>query len=307
MNRLALLLAVACGACRSAPAVTNSERAPKVRLQAPLTFEAAGSKVLPVPLAEVSVGGQVTRLIVDTGASDHVFTRAFVATSKLVVRGTAERGTDHAGAGFEATPLARTQVTLGGVSVSVDAFAVEGPPPFEPLGLGGFLSPQRLFETGYVVLDFPGRTLVALDTDADGVRAWLERGGPVQALTTKWVNHKPFTELSLAGRPPVFGEVDTGGSTSELSFAYAGATADAGGCQGIGVSGHCIEGSTLEDQRVRFAGHEFAGLTLGLRPVIAHGPGLANEQALVGMDVLRRCVLAVPNDQASPVLARCTP
>ncbi len=275
------------------------------RVQATLTFEAAQGKVLPVPMLEVSIAGGTTRLIADTGASDHLLTTAFVTGRGLQVAAGAEAGTDHAGAKFEAKPLRRTFLEFAAVRLPFDGFVADGPPPFEPLGIGGFVSPQRLTDSGYVILDFPQKRLVVLDGDEASVTSWLAVDGEVVAVPTTWSRNKPFVEVALATRPPVLGELDTGGSGTEVSAAYAGEATGASSCQGIGLSGACIEGSTLEKQTVLFAGRSFNGRDLSVRKEIAHGDHLENERMLVGMDVLGSCVLAIPADRSSRVLARC--
>jgi len=73
-------------------------------------------------MVRATVGGVATKVILDTGSSDQVFTR--------------EVAVDIAGQSF---PLH-------------DAVAIPGPPPFAGWGVGGFLSPQHLHPTAWVVL-----------------------------------------------------------------------------------------------------------------------------------------------------------
>jgi hypothetical protein len=42
-----------------------------------------------------------------------------------------------------------------------------------------------------------------------------------------------------------------------------------------------------------------------MRDAIAYADGIPNEHALLGMDVLKQCVLAIPQDRKANVLARC--
>lgn len=276
-----------------------------MRLRAPLTFEAGAGKTLAVPMLEAAFAGAKTRLIVDTGASDHVLTTAFVTRHGLPIEAGAETGKDHAGSKLDATPLRPTSLELAAGRLPFEGFVVAGPPPFEGLGIGGILSPQRLNGSGYVVLDIPRRELVVLEGDEPGARTWLSADGEATAIATTWSRNKPFVEVALASRPTVLGELDTGSSGTEATAAYAGEATGAVGCQGIGLSGACVEGATLEKQTVVFAGRSFAGRRVSIQNAIAHGDRLPNERMLLGIDVLGACVLAVPVDRTSRVLARC--
>ncbi len=196
---------------------------------------------------------------------------------------------------------------LANTTLPFEGFVIDGPPPFEVLGIGGFVSPQRLSGAGYVVLDFPRSRLVALDGDEAEVTRWLAAYGEPAAVPTTWSRNKPFVEVALAPRGTVLGELDTGGSGSEVSAGYAGEQqAESAACQGIGVSGTCVRGATLEKQTVLFARKPFfLGRSLSVLDAISYGDQLSNEHMLVGMDVLRSCTLAVPQDRKARVLARC--
>lgn len=102
-----VLTTTACAATNATSTARSwpAPRAAVVRFEAPLTFEAAGGKPLPVPMLEATIAGARTRLIVDTGASDHVLTSAFATAHGLRTAPAMESGRDHAGAELHAVPL----------------------------------------------------------------------------------------------------------------------------------------------------------------------------------------------------------
>jgi hypothetical protein len=281
----------------------TSATAATPRFEVPLTFVALGGRTLPVPMVEVEINGVATRLIVDTGASDHVLTKACADAAHVAVSAAPVDGRDHAGETFSAARLAPFDVAVAGHAVHIDdGYVIDGPPPFQPLGIGGFLSPQKLFADGFVVLDFPASRLVVVDTAASAT-AWLAANrGPPTAIKAAYASGKPFVSVTV-GDATVLAEVDTGGSTTEIATtttARAGETA----CTGIGVSGKCVEGGTSSSQvAVVFAQRTFT-LPVTIVESIDHAPDL-DEGALLGMDVLRSCAIALPQRVQQDLLVAC--
>ncbi len=112
------------------------------------------------------------------------------------------------------------------------------------------------------------------------------------------------------GEATVLAELDTGGSTTEIASttttARAVETARAGetACQDIGVSGKCVEGVTSSGQvAVVFAQRAFT-LPVTIVERIDHAPYL-DEGALLGMDVLRSCAVALPQRVQQDLLVAC--
>jgi hypothetical protein len=307
-----VLVTLGCGARKpevaalTAPASCSVQATSEERIDVPITFESPSGKVLPVPMVTVRFGAHTTNLIVDSGASDHVLTRAFVRRAGIRELGQHEVGTDHNNAAFQASKIETQRASFGGSTLVFEGYVVEGPPPFEMLGVGGFISPQRLIREGTVIVDLDGKRLYALPCGEPESKQWFATHGHTPlSLETAWSKNKPFVSVALGERAPVVGELDTGGSTTEVSEGYVGGSAGPMNCQQLAVSGQCVEGATLADQTVNFAGRAFGGVLLSVRKDIAHGDGLKNEHMLIGMDVLRRCALALPQSRTGPVQAAC--
>src|SRR6266545_2122966 len=121
-------------------------------LEAPITFR-VGDDVTHAPMVEAVVGGSPTRLILDTGSTDHILTTELADRIGLP-RSAGEPGTDSAGASVASWALGELQVQVAGLSLALhDVIGIAGPAPFEGWGVGGFLSPQHLHPTAHVVLD----------------------------------------------------------------------------------------------------------------------------------------------------------
>ena len=127
----------------------------RILVDTPITFD-VGDERTHAPMIDVVVGGVPTRLILDTGSTDHVLTIELAQAVGLAAE-PGEPGTDHAGALVESWTLGEVDVRIGGHDVTLrDTVAITGPAPFEGWGVGGFLSPQHLDPTAFAVLDLVG-------------------------------------------------------------------------------------------------------------------------------------------------------
>jgi hypothetical protein len=252
---------------------------------APLLFTAKNGAALPVPLVAVTIGETETLMIVDTGASHIALTSSLVA--KLgIERGESETGQDHAGATMDATKLGRFQMQVAGLELEIlDAYEVPAPPPFEPLGIGGFLSPHRLpLSEKYVVLDFVNSQLMAVD-ELSGFSPIEVEFGP---------DGRAFSTIEVDGVGPLLAEIDTGGSQTEISRdAVSEKLSAEKTCTSIGASGECIWATEIEGQTVTFAGEPYADVKMGLLESFPAFSGM-NVQAILGMDILKASAIAVP-------------
>jgi len=119
---------------------------PRVLLEVPITFD-VGAQMIHSPMIEVEVGGTMTRLIVDTGSTDHVLTMELAERAgKEASPG--EAGTDSVGASVPSWALGEVPVRIGNLDLRLrDVVAIAGPDPFQGWGIGGFLSPQHVHPT----------------------------------------------------------------------------------------------------------------------------------------------------------------
>lgn len=288
--------------CRTAPATvpTAAPQEPRVIFDVPLTFEAEG-RPLPVPLVAVTVGGHPTKLIVDTGASHHVLTTAFARAIGQTLT-SASAGQDHAGQGMATWEAGTVQARFADVDVQLtDVAAIEGPPPFEPLGIGGLLSPQHLHPTAHAVLDFTVNRLLLVEGAPSDVAAWAaKRWGGLTGVTLARANddRKIMVQAAIEPFASVVTELDSGGSGTEALAAYvADVAAGATTSGGVGVSGGGIDGVPVTGRNLLVGGRSIPIPSLLVRPDM----GGHLFTSLVGMDVLRGTVLVVSSSPSNAV------
>ena len=268
-------------------------------LDVPIRFD-VGDTVTHAPMVDVRVAGQPTRLILDTGSTDHVLTIEFVRAAGLP-REPGEPGTDHAGASVDSWFVGDAGAEIGGVRFALhDVVAITGPAPFEGWGVGGFLSPQHIHPTAHVVIDLVADRLVLLDGSDDGdLDAWLKARRPdfhVLELERDPTEATPVVAGAIEPFAPVPTMLNTGGRGTEFAVAAVpGLVGVAQGDAGKGVGGAPVLGAVVEDRILRIGGARLPVARLLIRDEIDTMLGL------VGMDVLRGTVLVVSADRAKHV------
>jgi hypothetical protein len=267
-------------------------------LDVPLTFE-VGDETTHVPMVQAVVGGVAIKLILDTGSSDHVFTRELADAAGLPGE-PGEPGTDSTGGSVPSSNLGELQVEIAGQAFGLrDVVAITAPGPFVGWGVGGFLSPQHVHPTAWVVLDLAAERLVLVDSDQDGVAAWLaERTPALRLLRLERVAGDPtiLVHAGFDGFEPVVTLLDSGGKSTQ--FAAVAVPGLGGGEQsgaGHGVGGGQIVGSVVENRTLVIAGARLPVARLVVRDT------MDGHDGLVAMDVLRGTVLTVSADRSRPV------
>ena len=147
-------------------------------LDVPIRFD-VGDKTTHAPMIDCVVNGTPTRLILDTGSTDHVLTIELARAAGLPHE-PGEAGTDHAGESVDSWFVGDVALEIDGVAFGLhDAVAIAGPAPFEGWGVGGFLSPQHIHPTAQAVIDLAGDRLILVDGDdaaIDGVASCAVAG-----------------------------------------------------------------------------------------------------------------------------------
>jgi hypothetical protein len=111
-----------------------------------------------------------------------VFTRE-LADSAALPSEPGEPGTDSTGGSVPSWNLGELDVEIVGQAFGLhDVVAITAPGPFVGWGVGGFLSPQHVHPTAWVVLDLAAERLVLVDSDQDSVAAWLAERTPALRL-----------------------------------------------------------------------------------------------------------------------------
>ena len=261
-----------------------------VRLAEPITFATADGTTH-APLVEAIVNGVPTRLILDTGASDHLLTidlceQAGVATEP------GEPGTDSTGSSVPSWQAHEVTVRIGEVDFAFsEVVAIGTPPPFRSRGIGGILSPQHLDPGSHVVLDLVGRAGSSCFGTADDLDDWLADSYPgwrTIRLPAVDGDGTVLVEAAINSFSPVVTMLDTGAKAT-----YAAQTAvpglgeggvrrstgrGVGGTESFGVEVPGRElhiGDAALPVDLLIAGHELGSRALrgGHGPVAWHRPG----------------------------------
>lgn len=293
---VSLLVLAPAASLRAAPSTEAT-----VVAEVPIVFEARGQK-LPVPLVPGRIQEQEGLLLLDTGSSHNALTRAF-AEAHGIVGTPAGTGHDHAGDAVKTELASATEWRLGPFTRRVeDGLVVPGPPPFAPLGIVGFLSPQRLFASSTVVLDFPGGRLFALSGSAAAIERWLAaryRDAARATLPRVAGPHadKLYVTVRLAGGVSAVAEIDTGGTTTEFAESLLPPAEPAPEtATSTAVSGRTRTARVVPGQTLALGALDFGPTKVKTRPA-----DVAPE-VLLGIDLLRRTVLVIPAEPAAPLV-----
>lgn len=268
-----------------------------VFLETPITFDVTG-RTVHSPMVQLKVAGTTTKLILDTGSSDHVLTIALADRAGLKPVAT-EPGTDHAGAAVPSWALGEVSVEIENTTLPLQqVVAIEGPPQFEEWGVGGFLSPQKLHPTAVVVIDLAENQLVLVEGDSQDVLAWLLERHPTLRLLSleREYGDTLATKAALEPFAPVVAMLNTGSSATEFATeTVPGLRGRQAEETGLGLSGTSIESEEVTGQTLLVADARFP---LSLVLVREHMPP---PHAMMGMDVLLGTVLAFTADSSEPI------
>lgn len=201
------------------------------------------------PLVRARVQGQDTLLLVDTGATETLFTRSLLNRSRVAME-PAEAGRDHAGADTPTwTSLDPVSLKIGGHGFELERVAViEAPGAFEKAGVGGVLSPQTLIEDATLELDFPlGRMSLA-----EGAAVGIETGRrPTDDLVPLSLACRPapgdlanlvLVEGAFEDTGPITLMLNTGSREAEIGPGAAPGSLTSGPSRGRGLSGAPVIG-----------------------------------------------------------------
>jgi predicted aspartyl protease len=142
---------------RLATATTVPDETPRTWTprKAKLRYEIRG-RAFPLPLVTGTIAGQPALMLVDTGANSHVIAGWFARKLGLPMRKLGDVGTDHVGKTIATFRIDKPEMAIDdwGPLTPMPVLATDVPDVIEKLGIGAFISPQRLVEEGdSVVLD----------------------------------------------------------------------------------------------------------------------------------------------------------
>jgi predicted aspartyl protease len=314
-----LLLLAACGAppsptepkARLAAVAPDADR-PPVSRRAELRYEIHG-RSFPLPLVTGTIGGQPVLMLVDTGANSHVIAGWLARKLGLPMKKLGDLGTDHVGKTIATYRIDKPDMTLDGWGAIAPGplLATEVPEVIEKLGIGAFVSPQRLVEEGDAVV---------LDLEKGEIRAayWDEA----------------LYELSASGTPMVLGDTShaceesdgpikglayvvpaqVDGSRAELLVDTGAQHSDVFTSSRAGQA--LLPGSVANKEPMYTASGKISARKLRGAHVVAGSFGVTSDVDLIGgaadgscprdgvlaMDVLRSCALLLGR---SRVYGRC--
>lgn len=166
--------------------------------RAKLRYEIHG-RPFPLPLVTGTIGGHPVLMLIDTGANSHVIAGWLARKLGLPMKKLGDVGTDHVGKSIATFRIEKPDLAIDdwGPLAAVPVLATDVPEVIEKLGIGVFISPQRLVEEGdSVVLDLAKGELrpawwddARYELSAGGVplllgeaRACEETEGPIKGL-----------------------------------------------------------------------------------------------------------------------------
>lgn len=273
----------------------------RVTFDTPITYETATGDTVHCPMIEAVVHGVATRLILDTGSTDHVLTRVLADRAGLQTW-PGDAGKDHAGAPVPSWGANDPDLIVGGHrSQLADVKIIDGPPPFAAWGIGGFLSPQKLAAGGYAVVDLVNGHFmhVACDSEAD-LSTWVIERYPSYA--NLWTERASGETLEVEGQLVdsrlVSVQLNTGTATSEVMRALLGHSDEPLGIvdSGAGLSGAAVSGSIGPTRQVLIGGTVWGNPSWFVRD------SMPDALAILGMDVLSKWVIAVSGDRDRKVV-----
>ncbi len=191
----------------------------------PLLWEVeteAGRRPLHVPLIEVTIGSVTTLLVVDSGATHHVFTKHLARQLGVVTKPGGAAGTDHVGAHVKTDQFSeRIEWEIGGHHVVIDdALAIDGPAPFAGWGIGGFVSPEALMPDATVVLDLAEDSLQLWKGERGAIERQVSDDHPhheaiILASVVRSDDPRPVVRATVDGKAASF-LINTGSKAAEL-------------------------------------------------------------------------------------------
>lgn len=280
-----LLMRLWCGEAHSDAARIALE----LPLSVPIQFDR--SKPFDTPRVMLKLSGQEAEFLFDTGTSPTMFFHSFVAAHP-----TLPMIPQVDGAAVENLPL---QGSLAGVKIAVAAEIPDT--PFEDFrNMAGLFSPQSITE-GVKVIDFiDGNFQVYRTTATQDVLRRLERERGLHLHAAPWhgAGIPPIPPLLLKGSigrfKPKLLDVDTGSFRSRYSFSpRKSGIAVRNGPKAADIFGHVRQAQ----ETVRPLPVRVNDIMMGATPILAGGGGLVLDlpyHGTIGMDVLRNCILIIP-------------
>jgi len=298
----------------SAPPAPSSEEAAPGHRRVALRFELNGRR-FPLPVVHGTIAGQPVWMLVDTGANSHVIASWVARRAKLPMRALGDVGSDHTGRAVSAYSVEHPAVVVDGWGPLADGptLVTDVPGPIERLGIGAFVSPQRLAgDDDGVVLDLAAREMWTAPWDEArralderpgvelaprGVRVCEDDGSAIRGLAF-------VLPASIDGHPAEL-LLDTGAHRTDLLTTSRPGRLLAGRArpsrEAMYAASGLVRATVVRGARVRIG-------ELALRADVDLVPGVADpvcaRDGVVSMDALGSCTLLFGH---KTVRGRCVP
>jgi hypothetical protein len=247
---------------------------------------------------------QATWLIVDTGASDPIFTNRLAAEAGMTLLA-AEAGTDHAGASVSTwTSPDALALRIGERLFHFERpLVIQGPSQFATSGIGGVLSPQTLDSGALLLLDLRNDQLQLIRGQLQELaQAISEQNSDLTPLSLPRIEGTGDGTRLVVVRAALASQtvrvlLNTGTLDTELSpDVLPQASPQQKRTVGHGLSGTPVEGQLLDSQKLYFGESEF---TLPNVVVRDQGP---HYDAQLGMSALKGTILVISPGRDEPIL-----
>ncbi len=302
------------GRARLATAAPSGDSPKALTRRAALRFEIRG-RSFPLPVVSGTIAGRPVLMLVDTGANSHVIAGWLARKLGLPMKKLGDIGTDHVGKSISTYRIDKLEMAIDewGPLSATTVLATEVPDVIERLGIGAFISPQRLEEEGdAVVLDLAKGELRAAWWDEaryelsatgtslvepDQARACEESDGPVKGLA--------FVVPATIDSQRVQLLVDTGAQHSDVFTTSAAgqklASQSTPNKEAMYTASGKISARKLRGAKVTTG--SFA-VTTDVDLIQGVADGSCPRDGVLAMDVLRSCSLLFGRSQ---IHGRCAP
>lgn len=284
----------------------------KAARKATLHYDIKG-RPFPLPILAGRISNQPVLMLVDTGANSHVIAGWFARKIGLPLKKLGDIGTDHVGKSISTFRIDKIDMAIddwGKLSAST-VLATEVPEVIEKLGIGAFISPQRLDDEGdAVVLDL-GKGELRSAMWEETAKEMAESGTPVivpEESKACEENDGPVKGLAFVVPATIDSQkvnllVDTGAQHSDVFLSTPA---------GKALVGHAVakkEPMYTASGKISARKLKAAKLTAGQFTIntdvdlIAGGAdGSCARDGVLAMDVLRQCTVMFGKTK---VMGRC--
>lgn len=266
--------------------------------QVSLHFTTHSDRPFPSPLARVTIAGQPSSMIVDTGSTDIVLSQSIVQRLNLKVSTKRGGGVDGVGRHVPVAQLSAPYIIVNGwgrvAHTRVVVTALPG--VFKRLGISGVISPQRLAPPGEsVVINLATRRLFLLPSAR--AQTYVAHQGWSKSLPVVCHNVDGTCLYSVAAR--INGQsvrllLDTGASNTGI---VAGSQAGRKLIPDSQLSDntHYVASGKVTTHALQYAKLSVGSTTSTIKVLISPGSSAEHNgiDGRLGMNFLRRCTLVL--------------